>query len=349
MPFIFDLDLVTPLSKTVGGTSTGEGTTNYNELTNKPMINGVVLAGNKAPADFSISYNDLVDLPDITKDVYGIKGDYCSKYGIISAQYGLVDYRTLDNEVTVKGGIQLIVPNKETKVLIASDIKYEVQSIVDVTLFYADGSIIEAEHVYYQIQEPPEDGQYAFIAWWNPEINTWKFKSNDTGNVWREVDATPIADVHFTNENIVRIDHVGYRHLNTMMFATQDDLQHTAIELEELAEELGSVSNIKANRDLDNLTEAGDLYIKTLATPKSVAISGETFEIENLPSNTIYHAGILTKINIKSLDISECVPETIIKFTSGDTIDVIFPENILTIGTPIFDPHKQYVISIIRV
>lgn len=343
MGFIFDLDLITPLSKVVGGTSAGDGTNNYNELTNKPMINGVILSGNKTSSDLGISYNDLQDLPPA---IYGIRGDYCSKYGIISAQYGLVEYETLSNEVIVKGGMQLIVPNKDTRTLIASDIKYEVQSIVDVTLFYADGEILEADNVYYQTEEPPEDGLFAYTAWWNPEINKWKFKSNDTGNIWREADATPIADVHFTNENIVRIDHVGYRHLNTMMFATQDDLQHTAVELEELAEEIGTVSNAKANRDLNNLTEAGNLYIKTLSTPKSITISGETFEIENLPSNTIYHAGILTKINIKSLDISECVPETCIKFTAGDTIDVIFPENILTIGTPVFDPHKQYVVSI---
>ena len=130
MPFIFDVDIITLLSETSGGTTGGVGgTTNYLELTNKPMINGVTLSGNKTSADLGISYNDLLNVP-IFSDAYGIKGDYCSKYGIISAQYGLVDYQSLSNEVVVKGGIQLIVPNKDTQVLIASDIKYEVQSIV---------------------------------------------------------------------------------------------------------------------------------------------------------------------------------------------------------------------------
>lgn len=345
MPFIFDVDIITLLSETSGGTTGGVGgTTNYLELTNKPMINGVTLSGNKTSADLGISYNDLLNVP-IFSDAYGIKGDYCSKYGIISAQYGLVDYQSLSNEVVVKGGIQLIVPNKDTKVLIASDIKYEVQSIVDVTLFYADGEIIEADNVYYQVQEPPENGIYAYTAWWNPEVNKWSFKSNDTGNIWREADATPIADIHFVNENIVRVDHVGYRHLNTMQFATQDDLQHTATELEEIAEELGTVSNTKADRDLNNITDIGKLNIKNLNIPESIVINGTTFTIENLPSNKIYHAGILNSINIKSLDASECVPETSIKFTSGDTIEVIVPDNILAIGTLSFDPNKQYIIS----
>lgn len=345
MPFIFDLDIVTLLSSTTGG-GTGEGgTTNFNELTNKPMINGVTLVGNKNTSDLNISYNDLIDLPTRITETYGIKGDYCSKYGIISAQYGLVDYETLSNEVTIKGGIQLIVPNKDTKILIASDIKYEVLSITDVTLFYVDGEILEADQVYYQTQEPLENGEFVYVAWWNPEINKWSFKSNDTGNIWRQADATPIADIHFTNENIVRIDHVGYRHLNTMQFATQDDLNHTATELEELAEEIGTVSNSKVNRNMDNLTDAGKLLIQTLSTPTSEVITGNTFIIENLPSNKIYHAGVLTDINIKSLDATECVPETVIKFTSGDTINVTIPDSVLTIGDFYFDPNKQYIIS----
>lgn len=38
----------------LGGSGGGGGTTNYNQLTNKPSINGVTLQGNKTTADLSI-------------------------------------------------------------------------------------------------------------------------------------------------------------------------------------------------------------------------------------------------------------------------------------------------------
>ena len=43
----------------------GGGTTNYNDLTNKPSINSITLSGNKTTADLNISYNDLDDKPTI--------------------------------------------------------------------------------------------------------------------------------------------------------------------------------------------------------------------------------------------------------------------------------------------
>lgn len=45
-----------------GGTG---GTTNYNDLTNKPKINNVELSGNKTTSDLNISYEDLTNKPTI--------------------------------------------------------------------------------------------------------------------------------------------------------------------------------------------------------------------------------------------------------------------------------------------
>ena len=47
------------------GTSGGGGTTNYNDLANKPQINGVTLQGNKTTSNLNISYNDLTNKPTI--------------------------------------------------------------------------------------------------------------------------------------------------------------------------------------------------------------------------------------------------------------------------------------------
>lgn len=43
----------------------GGGTSNYNQLLNKPQINGVELTGNKITAQLNISYNDIYDKPFI--------------------------------------------------------------------------------------------------------------------------------------------------------------------------------------------------------------------------------------------------------------------------------------------
>ena len=43
----------------------GGGTSDYNDLSNKPQINSVTLSGNKTTSDLNISYNDLDDKPTI--------------------------------------------------------------------------------------------------------------------------------------------------------------------------------------------------------------------------------------------------------------------------------------------
>ena len=155
---------------------------------------------------------------------YGIKGDYASKYGIINAQTGLIKYSSDSKEVTVSAGLQLLMPGSETKTQIGSDIKYTINSSSDVTLFLADGEIKEAEAVYYQTEEP-ENGQEAYLAWYNPEVGKWQFKSNDDGNVWRTpTKAGPLADVHLSETGVIRVDYVGYRVLNDQIFALKSDL-----------------------------------------------------------------------------------------------------------------------------
>ena len=200
------------LSKNGGGAS---GTTNYNDLTNKPAIDGVVLTSDTTKADL-----------DITSDTdnNGIKGDYFSKYGIINCQNGLITYSSDSKEVTIKAGIQLLMPGSDTKTQIGSDIKYTINSTSDVTLFLADGEIKEAEAVYYQTTEP-ENGQEAYLAWFNPEVGKWQFKSNDDGNVWRTPEkAQPLADVHLSETGVIRVDYVGYRVLNDQIFALKSDV-----------------------------------------------------------------------------------------------------------------------------
>lgn len=52
MTFNFNTNSITPNSETGGG---GGGTTNYNDLTNKPQINGITLIGNKTSEELGIT------------------------------------------------------------------------------------------------------------------------------------------------------------------------------------------------------------------------------------------------------------------------------------------------------
>ena len=48
---------------TYGGGSGSSGTTNYNDLTNKPSINGITLTGNKTPLDLGITFTIPIHEP----------------------------------------------------------------------------------------------------------------------------------------------------------------------------------------------------------------------------------------------------------------------------------------------
>ena len=83
-----------------GVISSGGGTTDYNDLENKPQINNVTLNGNKTTSDlglFSGSYNELEDKPKING--VRIDGNHTAQYyGCASKLNDLTDV-TLSNEI----------------------------------------------------------------------------------------------------------------------------------------------------------------------------------------------------------------------------------------------------------
>ena len=68
----------------------------------------------------------------------------------------------------------------------------------------------------------PEDGQSGYLAWWNG--TKWQFKSNDTGNVWRDANAVRIAKCVFTSGSLTRLCFTGCRLLNKQEYATKSSL-----------------------------------------------------------------------------------------------------------------------------
>lgn len=161
----------------------------------------------------------------------GIKGDYCSTYGITDMPNGVITTPAENNNLNIPAGIVLKAAGATTLTTLASATTHETTSTTGFTLFYAEGDFLECGEVNYSESEPSDNGVENYQAWFNPQIGKWKFRSVDTGNVWREAVATPLCDCIFTNGNITRIDFIGYRVLNKQEFATKADIGDIATAL----------------------------------------------------------------------------------------------------------------------
>lgn len=159
-----------------------------------------------------------------TKSDNGIKGDYCATYGITDMPNGVIESVVGTNNLNIPAGIVLKAAGSDTLTTLASETVHQTTSTSDFTLFYVAGEMLECGDVVYSETEPLGNGVDNYQAWFNPQLGKWQFRSNDTGNVWREAVATPLCDCLFTGGNIVRIDFIGYRVLNKQEFATKAEV-----------------------------------------------------------------------------------------------------------------------------
>lgn len=159
---------------------------------------------------------------------YGIEADYAVHHGIIDCPQGLIEFNATNKNVTIKAGIVLQAAGQSNRTTIGSDIIYTVQETGKVTLFYTKVGdavdILEAGDVFYQEAEP-SNGSTSYLAWWKPSLGKWQFKSNDTGNVWREAIATPLANVNAGATSIISINYIGYRIFDDDCFASLSDIE----------------------------------------------------------------------------------------------------------------------------
>lgn len=177
----------------------------------------------------------IEDVPVVKSSVgtdnNGIKGDYCATWGWMeSSTRGLPTIVSDSNNITIPAGTILMCPGSDGYITISSDTTFENNLTGDFTLFYArnlDGTgagFIAATEVVWSDTEPEPNGQTGFQAWKKSGSSNWQLRSNDSGNVWREVVGGPIADIHYTDGNATRIDFDGYRQFNKQWYATIPEL-----------------------------------------------------------------------------------------------------------------------------
>lgn len=153
-------------------------------------------------------------------DNNGLEGDYCSKYGIVDETKSGLPTQGTGNQIIIPAQLVMDVPGVSGLTTNATAITHDLVSTTDCEIFLAEGTVIEATEVYWQTTEP-EDGQTGYLAWWNG--TGWKFKSNDTGNVWRAANAVRIAKCVFTGGNLTRLCFTGCRVLNKQDYVPISD------------------------------------------------------------------------------------------------------------------------------
>lgn len=96
---------VLEISATGGGSG---GTTNYNDLSNKPKINNVELIGNKTTNDlglFSGNYNDLINKPNIPTVPTNVSA-FTNDAGYLTQHQDLSNYATIQYVDNIVGNIE---------------------------------------------------------------------------------------------------------------------------------------------------------------------------------------------------------------------------------------------------
>ena len=221
----------------------------------------------------------------------GIKGDYCTSYGILEAPNGILTNPS-GMQVTLKQGVVLQLAGQDIKTTVSGDMTQTLTSTSDCDLFYVSGttSLMEVAQIVWSKTEP-DNGQTGVLAWWNPDNKKWKFKSNDTGNVWAEAVATPVAHIHTDGTTITRIDHIGYRVMDDEIYALKSDVGGSGFDFEGTKAEFDAAVTAGTITDDSVSMITDDVSGDTVATKADLAVVENGMakaDLSNIPANYDY-------------------------------------------------------------
>ena len=221
----------------------------------------------------------------------GIKGDYCTSYGILEAPNGILTNPS-GMQVTLKQGVVLQLAGQDIKTTVSGDMTQTLTSTADCDLFYVSGttSLMEVAQIVWS-KMAPDNGQTGVLAWWNPDNKKWKFKSNDTGNVWAEAVATPVAHIHTDGTTITRIDHIGYRVMDDEIYALKSDVGGSGFDFEGTKAEFDAAVTAGTITDDSVSLITDDVSGDTVATKADLAVVENGMakaDLSNIPANYDY-------------------------------------------------------------
>lgn len=195
------------------------------EKTRVDTINGLI------PANASTT-NKLATMDDVVaaaEDNNGLRGDYCTTYGIVGSTGGLITIPSGTNTIKIPVGTTLKTPGSvDSLITISSEVVHTVVAEDTFVLFWtANGTYIEADDVQFIATEPVAYTGDNMQAWWNG--TRWQFRA--AGGAWQTMNATPLCRCIFVGSSLARLDFVGYRlldaqDLDTSLFALDADVVH---------------------------------------------------------------------------------------------------------------------------
>lgn len=214
----------------------------FNEVIN-PLLN-----------DVNDIMGDIAKIESVTQngqEKHGIRADYAVQYGITDCPDGIIETSSISKRIIIKAGVRLRLPQIDNIIQIGSNTPYDIEEVGKITLFFtrtesSSGTIqigfLEAGDVFYQ-EEEPSNGVTSFLAWWKPSLGVWQFKSNYTGNVWRQASATPIADINASSSGVISTHYYGYRIIDDDIFAQLSDIENIQHHIESI---LLRIENLEA-------------------------------------------------------------------------------------------------------
>lgn len=146
----------------------------------------------------------------------GLRGDYCSTYGITAWDYGIIT-RGSGNKLNIPGGMRMSIPAADgsgdsTELTLSSPQTYTMKGTKTCFLIWQDldpdEPLQECDQICFR-KTKPEESDAICRLWWDGKV--WRFRSINYGDVWLQCRAQPLVKCIFNADGqLVRLDFTGW-------------------------------------------------------------------------------------------------------------------------------------------
>ena len=244
---------------TLGGSSGEGGTSNYEELTNLPMLNGVELVGDKSLADLGIQGLSDEDLATSDKTVVGAINEIKTTFdeAVVTPQATYSNpaiYLGKDFTTTVDNAIETLSLNGGANTILASELEIAEDGyyVVSADLLFADSSKTAGKRILC-----------------NMLLNGVTFAQNivttQSSNANNILTITGVANCSKGNKFTLQVANGLTGTLNITLSKFSAVRVYSPFDLDRVNSDLTNLQDTSANIDLANLSTAGIDVIKSYA------------------------------------------------------------------------------------